>query len=186
MLRECRMCNLNACTTHHPSYQRLVGGGCWRFCLGCGVKAGLPCVRPCAGPAAVLYVQCHTHDILCPLAAEEACTLCPAGTGRPGVLTPQSSPAPGTPPPTTTTSLTAATTSQGDIVVPSSGVRTFQELNLEPHSVTQGHPVDYLRHYRVGGYDFGTTAGGQPAGGAAVGDPVWVGWGVSVCYAGMW
>lgn len=48
---------------------------------------------------------------------------------------------------------------QGDIVLPSSGVLTFKELNISPHRVTEGVAVDYLRYYRVGGYDFGTTAG---------------------------
>ena len=35
------------------------------------------------------------------------------------------------------------------------GVLTFQDLGVEPKKVTEGFPIEHLRHYRVGGYDFG-------------------------------
>lgn len=43
--------------------------------------------------------------------------------------------------------------------MPSSGVLTFKELNIDPHKVTEGVAVEHVRFYRVGGYDFGTTRG---------------------------
>ncbi|GAB4820521.1 hypothetical protein N2152v2_007567 [Parachlorella kessleri] len=58
-----------------------------------------------------------------------------------------------------------------DLVVPESGVLTFKELDIAPASVTEGVPVDYLRFYRVGGYDFGTTAGSEAVGGGGFGSP---------------
>lgn len=44
-----------------------------------------------------------------------------------------------------------------DHVLPS-GVLTFKDLGVEPKKVTEGFPIEHLRYYRVGGYDFG----GQP------------------------
>lgn len=35
------------------------------------------------------------------------------------------------------------------------GVLTFQDLGVKPKKVTEGFPIEHLRHYRVGGYDFG-------------------------------
>ena len=41
----------------------------------------------------------------------------------------------------------------------------FDHLGVQPHRVTEGVPIDYLRHYRSGGYDFGTLAEDLTAGG---------------------
>lgn len=41
-----------------------------------------------------------------------------------------------------------------DHVLPS-GVLTFKDLGVEPKKVTEGFPIEHLRYYRVGGYDFG-------------------------------
>lgn len=56
-----------------------------------------------------------------------------------------------------------------DLVVPESGVMTFADLNIQPDKVTEGLPVEYVRFYRVGGYDFGTTAGSENVGGGGFG-----------------
>ena len=34
-------------------------------------------------------------------------------------------------------------------------VLTFKDLGVEAKKVTEGFPIEHLRHYRVGGYDFG-------------------------------
>ena len=53
-----------------------------------------------------------------------------------------------------------------------SGVLGFEHLDVEPHRVTEGIPIEYLRHYRSGGYDFGSLAEeGEPVGGAGFGHP---------------
>ena len=36
-------------------------------------------------------------------------------------------------------------------------VLTFKDLGIEPSKVTEGFPIEHLRHYRVGGYDFGAS-----------------------------
>ena len=46
---------------------------------------------------------------------------------------------------------------------------TFADLGIIPHRVTEGLPIEYLRFYRSGGYDFGTTAEGSSAGSIAGG-----------------
>ena len=48
-----------------------------------------------------------------------------------------------------------------DLVLPpaqegSGGVLRIEDLGLEAHRVTRGLPIEFLRHYRVGGYDFGS------------------------------
>lgn len=53
---------------------------------------------------------------------------------------------------------------KGDYVMPT-GVLGFDALDVAPHKVTEGLPIEYLRHYRAGGYDFGTLAD-DPAVGA--------------------
>ena len=50
------------------------------------------------------------------------------------------------------------------------GVPGFAQLDVEPHRVTEGLPIEYLRFYRSGGYDFGATGGWR---GWALG---WGGW----------
>jgi len=46
-----------------------------------------------------------------------------------------------------------------DVLLPQGpGVLTFQDLDVKPHCVTEGVPIEYLRYYRSGGYDFGSTA----------------------------
>ena len=57
-----------------------------------------------------------------------------------------------------------------DLIVPSSGnVLTFADLDIKPHKVTEGIPIEYLRFYRSGGYDLGTTAEHMSAGGGVSG-----------------
>ena len=34
-------------------------------------------------------------------------------------------------------------------------VLSFKDLGVEPKKVTEGFPIEHLRHYRVGGYDVG-------------------------------
>ena len=48
-------------------------------------------------------------------------------------------------------------------------VLTYADLDFEPKKVTEGFPIEHLRHYRVGGYDFGTTSGATTSGGAGYG-----------------
>ena len=43
--------------------------------------------------------------------------------------------------------------SQDHVVPPD--MLTFKDLGVEPKKVTEGFPIEHLRHYRVGGYDFG-------------------------------
>jgi NADH dehydrogenase (ubiquinone) 1 alpha subcomplex subunit 9 len=62
---------------------------------------------------------------------------------------------------------------KGDYVLPS-GVLGFEHLDVIPHKVTEGLPIEYLRFYRSGGYDFGTLAeeqGEAPVGGPGFGHP---------------
>ena len=57
-----------------------------------------------------------------------------------------------------------------DYVLPEDpSLLTFADLGVVPHRVTEGLPIEYLRYYRSGGYDFGTTAEGSSAGGIAGG-----------------
>lgn len=57
-----------------------------------------------------------------------------------------------------------------DLILPAGGnVLTFADLGLKPHKVTEGIPIEYLRFYRSGGYDFGTTAEHMTAGGGVAG-----------------
>jgi NADH dehydrogenase (ubiquinone) 1 alpha subcomplex subunit 9 len=48
-------------------------------------------------------------------------------------------------------------------------VLTFADLDVSPHKVTEGIPIEYLRHYRVGGYDFGSTAQDATVSGGGIG-----------------
>lgn len=55
-----------------------------------------------------------------------------------------------------------------DLILPAGdNVLTFADLGLKPHKVTEGIPIEYLRFYRSGGYDFGTTAEHMTSGGGA-------------------
>lgn len=45
-----------------------------------------------------------------------------------------------------------------DNVMPQN-VLSFKDLGIEPQSVVRGMPVDHIRFWRAGGYDFGATAG---------------------------
>jgi len=38
-------------------------------------------------------------------------------------------------------------------------------LEIEPKSILFGEPIDHIRHFRVGGYELGTTGGGGAAAG---------------------
>ena len=46
-------------------------------------------------------------------------------------------------------------------------VLTFKDLGIEPSKVTEGFPIEHLRHYRVGGYDFGAKSRHHPLGSMA-------------------
>jgi len=46
---------------------------------------------------------------------------------------------------------------QMDLILDDSNVLTAKDLDVVPHSVTEGVPIEYLRHFRAGGYDFGST-----------------------------
>ena len=53
-----------------------------------------------------------------------------------------------------------------DFLLPAApGVLTFADLDMAPRRVTEGIPIEYLRHYRSGGYDFGSTAPEATTGG---------------------
>ncbi len=56
---------------------------------------------------------------------------------------------------------------KADLILPKSGadLLTFKDLSVEPHKVTEGIPIEYLRFYRSGGYDFGTTGENATTGG---------------------
>ena len=58
---------------------------------------------------------------------------------------------------------------QQDSVLPASGVLTFADLGVKPKKISVGLPVEHLRHFRVGGYDFGTTSQTTTTGGAGFG-----------------
>ncbi|KAK9916799.1 hypothetical protein WJX75_007161 [Coccomyxa subellipsoidea] len=45
-------------------------------------------------------------------------------------------------------------------------VLTYADLEVVPKMVSEGFPIEHLRHYRVGGYDVGTTSGSATTGGA--------------------
>ncbi|KAL4432884.1 hypothetical protein ABPG77_008210 [Micractinium sp. CCAP 211/92] len=59
---------------------------------------------------------------------------------------------------------------QGDYTLPP-GVLGFEHLDVKPHKVTEGLPIEYLRFYRSGGYDFGSLADEQPVGGPGFSHP---------------
>ncbi|KAK9824102.1 hypothetical protein WJX72_007754 [[Myrmecia] bisecta] len=48
-------------------------------------------------------------------------------------------------------------------------VPTLEDLDVDAMKVTEGIPIEHVRHYRVGGYDFGTTSERQATGGAGYG-----------------
>ena len=57
-----------------------------------------------------------------------------------------------------------------DAVLPDSGVLTFADLDVPPpKKVSVGMPIEHLRYFRVGGYDFGTTSQDTTTGGAGFG-----------------
>lgn len=44
-----------------------------------------------------------------------------------------------------------------DVVLrPQPGVLTFSDLGIAPVRIDYGVPIEHVRHYRVGGYEFGT------------------------------
>lgn len=47
-----------------------------------------------------------------------------------------------------------------DQVIPD-GVLTAQDLDVKPRSILLGEPIEHIRHFRVGGYELGTTGGGH-------------------------
>ena len=51
-----------------------------------------------------------------------------------------------------------------DQVIPTGNVLTAQDLDVQPRSILLGEPIEHIRHFRVGGYELGTTGGGQGGG----------------------
>lgn len=35
---------------------------------------------------------------------------------------------------------------------------TAKDLDVIPHTITEGLPIEFLRHYRAGGYDMGSIS----------------------------
>lgn len=57
---------------------------------------------------------------------------------------------------------------QVDATLPTGeGIKTFADLNVIPRRIDEGVPIEHIRYYRVGGYDFGTTGAGQGQSGGA-------------------
>lgn len=54
---------------------------------------------------------------------------------------------------------------QNQVVPSGSDVKGFKELDVEPKSILSGEPIEHIRHFRVGGYELGTTSGGAAAAG---------------------
>lgn len=47
-----------------------------------------------------------------------------------------------------------------DQVIPTGGnVKTAEDLDVQPRSILFGEPIEHIRHFRVGGYELGTTGG---------------------------
>jgi NADH dehydrogenase (ubiquinone) 1 alpha subcomplex subunit 9 len=46
---------------------------------------------------------------------------------------------------------------QADLVLQDSGSLTAADLDVNVHKVTEGIPIEFLRHYRSGGYDLGSV-----------------------------
>ncbi len=42
------------------------------------------------------------------------------------------------------------------VLQPGPGVLTFSDLGITPQRVDKGLPIEHVRHFRVGGYEFGT------------------------------
>ena len=47
---------------------------------------------------------------------------------------------------------------RADLILDDSNTYRIEDLGLKPHKVTEGLPIEYLRHYRSGGYEFGSMA----------------------------
>ena len=54
---------------------------------------------------------------------------------------------------------------QNQVVPSGSDVKGFKELDVQPKSILSGEPIEHIRHFRVGGYELGTTSGGAAAAG---------------------
>ncbi len=52
-------------------------------------------------------------------------------------------------------------TAQDHVLPTGPDILTYADLDIVPSKVTEGFPIEHLRHYRVGGYDFGTTSGAR-------------------------
>lgn len=46
---------------------------------------------------------------------------------------------------------------QDQILPTGSNVKVFQDLEIQPRSILSGEPIEHIRHFRVGGYELGTT-----------------------------
>ena len=44
------------------------------------------------------------------------------------------------------------------VLAPAPGVLTFSDLGLVPQRIDYGVPIEHVRHFRVGGYEFGTES----------------------------
>ena len=54
-----------------------------------------------------------------------------------------------------------------DALVPTGPeVLTFKDLGVTPRKISQGIPIEHIRHLRAGGYDMGTTGEQASTGGA--------------------
>ncbi|KAL3154426.1 hypothetical protein ABBQ32_013898 [Trebouxia sp. C0010 RCD-2024] len=49
---------------------------------------------------------------------------------------------------------------QDQILPTGSDVKVFQDLEIQPRSILSGEPIEHIRHFRVGGYELGTTGSG--------------------------
>ena len=56
---------------------------------------------------------------------------------------------------------------QDQVIPTNSNVKGFKELDVKPKSILSGEPIEHIRHFRVGGYELGTTGGGAAAAGGA-------------------
>ena len=54
---------------------------------------------------------------------------------------------------------------QNQILPIGSNVKVFQDLDIQPRSILSGEPIEHIRHFRVGGYELGTTGSGGAGGG---------------------
>ena len=64
-------------------------------------------------------------------------------------------------------------TTQDHLLPTGPDILTYADLEIVPSKVTEGFPIEHLRHYRVGGYDAGTTSESVTSGGAGYAQLSW-------------